>query len=116
MATRGATAEQAAAKLRDDGCDHSAIGWAPWNSAKGLSQDELRTEAKDLRVEKLQEWEEMAAKLPATARKLFPGQDRHSALREIGRFRAQIAALRGPELRLAHRGLKAKGKWVAAWA
>jgi hypothetical protein len=63
-----------------------------------------------MREEKLQELEEMAAKLLATARKLLAGQDRHSALREIGRFRARIAALRGPELRLAHRGLKAKGK------
>jgi len=35
----------------------------------------------------------MAAKLLATARELPPGQDHHNALREIGRFCAQIAAL-----------------------
>lgn len=49
-------------------------------------------------MEKLQELEEMAAKLLATARKLLPGQDRHSALREIGRFRARIAALKRPRI------------------
>jgi hypothetical protein len=36
----------------------------------------------------------MAAKLIATARELPPGQDHHNALREIGRFIEQIAALK----------------------
>jgi len=40
--------------------------------------------------------EEIAAKLLATARELPSGQDRHNALRQIGRFRGQIAALQGP--------------------
>jgi hypothetical protein len=43
---------------------------------------------------RLQELEEMAAKLIATARELPPGQDHHKALQEIGRFIAQIAALK----------------------
>ena len=47
-----------------------------------------------MREARLQELEEMAAKLLATARKLPPGQDHHNALREIGRFLAQIAALK----------------------
>ncbi len=42
---------------------------------------------------KLQELEELAAKLLATARKLPPGPDRQNALREIERFRVQIAGL-----------------------
>jgi len=40
-----------------------------------------------MRAAKLQELEEMAAELWATARKLPSGQDRHNALQEIGRFR-----------------------------
>ena len=52
----------------------------------------------EMSLARLQELEEMAAKLLATARKLSPGQDRHSALREIGRFRARIAALNGREI------------------
>jgi hypothetical protein len=63
-----------------------------------------------VRAAKLQELEAMAAKLLATARELPPGQDHHNALREIGRFRAQIAALQGANLRPARQGLKAKGK------
>jgi hypothetical protein len=43
-----------------------------------------------MREARLQELQEMAAKLLATARELPPGQDHHNALREIGRFRAQI--------------------------
>ena len=54
-----------------------------------------------MRAARLQELEEMGTKLQATARELPSGQDRHNALREIGRFRAQIAALQG---------LKAMGK------
>jgi hypothetical protein len=46
---------------------------------------------------RLQELEEMAASLLATASQLPPGQDRHNALREVGRFRAQIAALKNAE-------------------
>jgi hypothetical protein len=63
-----------------------------------------------MRVARLQELEEMAAKLLATARGLPPGQDHHNALREIGRFRVQIAALKGAVLRPAQLRLKAKGK------
>ena len=37
---------------------------------------------------KAQDLEEIAAKLLETARKLPPGQDRHNALQEVGRFRA----------------------------
>jgi hypothetical protein len=61
-------------------------------------------------TETLQELEEMAAKLLATARKLPPGPDRHNMLLEIGRFRTQIAALQGAGLLPAQLGLKAKGK------
>ena len=39
----------------------------------------------------------MGAKLQATARKLPSGPDRHNILQEIGRFRAQIAALQGAD-------------------
>ena len=61
-------------------------------------------------VAKLQELEEIAAKLLATASELPSGQDHHNALREIGRFRAQIAALQGADSRPAKLGLKVKGK------
>jgi hypothetical protein len=47
-----------------------------------------------MRATELQELEEMAGKLLATARKLPPGPDRHNMLQEIGRFRAEIAALK----------------------
>jgi hypothetical protein len=57
---------------------------------------------------RLQELEEMAAKLLATARELPSGQDRHNALREIGRFRVRIATLKFTE-RPARPGLKASG-------
>jgi len=57
----------------------------------------------------LEELEEMAGKLLATARKLPPGHERHIILQEIGRFRTQIAALQGADLP-ARVGLKAKGK------
>jgi hypothetical protein len=63
-----------------------------------------------MKATKLQELEEMATKLLATARKLPPGPDRHSILQEIGRFRVQIIALQGAGLRPARRELKAKGK------
>jgi hypothetical protein len=63
-----------------------------------------------MRVAKLKELAEMAAKPLEAARKLPPGQDRHNALQEIGRLRARIAGLEPTDLRSAHRGLKAKGK------
>jgi hypothetical protein len=59
---------------------------------------------------RLQELEEMAARLLALARKLPPGQRRYDIMQEIGRFRVQIAALKGPELGRSHRGPKAKEK------
>ena len=58
---------------------------------------------------KLQELEEMAAELLAAARKLRPGPDRISILREIARFRARITDLQCQE-RSADQGSKAKGK------
>jgi hypothetical protein len=61
-----------------------------------------------VRAARLKELEEMAAKLLETARKLPPGQDRHNALLEIGRFRARIVALQGADLRPAQLGRKAK--------
>jgi hypothetical protein len=64
----------------------------------------------EMSTARLQELEKMAAKLLATARKLPPGPDRHNILQEIGRFRAQIAALQGADLRPAQPGLKAKAK------
>jgi hypothetical protein len=63
-----------------------------------------------MRATKLQELEEMAAKLLATARKVPPGPDRHNILQEIGRFRSQLISLQGAALRPVRRGLKAKGK------
>jgi hypothetical protein len=59
---------------------------------------------KKMRAVRLQELEEMAAKLLATARELSSGQDHHNALREIGRFRAQIAALQGADYRQHNEG------------
>jgi hypothetical protein len=47
----------------------------------------------EMRATRLQELEEMAAKLLETARKLPSEQDRHNALQEIERFRARITAL-----------------------
>jgi hypothetical protein len=61
----------------------------------------------DPMLTKMQDLEEIAAKLLETARKLPPGQDRHNILQEIGRFRAQIVALQSADLRPA-RGLKGK--------
>ena len=42
----------------------------------------------------IQELEEMVAKLLETARKLPPGPVRHDLLKEIGKFRARIIALK----------------------
>ena len=50
-----------------------------------------------MRAARLYELEEMAAKLSATARELPPGQDHHNAVREIARFRAQIATLQSAD-------------------
>ena len=50
------------------------------------STDRTPTEMQDL--------EEMAAKLLKTARNLPPGPVRHDILKEIGKFRARIAALK----------------------
>jgi hypothetical protein len=61
-----------------------------------------------MRATRLQELEEMGTKLQATARELPSGQDHHNALREIGRFRARIAALKFTD-RSARLGLKASG-------
>jgi hypothetical protein len=64
-----------------------------------------------MRAARLQELEEMAAKLLETARELPPGQERRDALHEIGKFRTQIAVLQGgTALRPSPRGLQAKGK------
>jgi hypothetical protein len=57
-----------------------------------------------MRATKLQELEEMAAKLLATARKLPPGPDRKDILLEIGRFRSQIVSLQGFGLQPVERG------------
>jgi hypothetical protein len=45
-----------------------------------------------MRAERLQELKAMAAKLLETARKLPPGSDRQSILKEIGKLRARITA------------------------
>ena len=52
-----------------------------------------RTKGEEVTATKLQELEEMAAQLLATARKLPPGPDRAKALEQIGRFRVRIADL-----------------------
>jgi len=57
---------------------------------------------------RLQELEEMAVKLLATARKLPPGPDRRNMLVEIGRFRSRIISLQGPGSTPVRRRLKAK--------
>ena len=60
-----------------------------------------------MREASLQELQEMADKLLATAHNLPSGQDRHNALREIRSFRVRIAALKFNE-RPALPGLKAR--------
>jgi hypothetical protein len=49
---------------------------------------------KKIKSARLQELEEMAAKLLETARKLPPGADYQNALQEIGRFLARIDVLK----------------------
>jgi hypothetical protein len=51
----------------------------------------------DARLQELDELEEMAAGLLATALQLPQGRQRDDALLEVGSFRAQIAALKGAE-------------------
>jgi hypothetical protein len=46
------------------------------------------------KVTEMQDLETMAAKLLDIARKLPPGSDRHSILKEIGKFRVRITALK----------------------
>jgi hypothetical protein len=60
---------------------------------------------------RLEELQEMAAKLLASARELPPGQDHYNALREIGRFCAQIDALQDADSRPAQLGLT---RWPSA--
>jgi len=64
-----------------------------------------------MRAARLQELQEIATELLATARELPSGQDRHNALREIGRFSARIAALKFTEqpARLGQKASGAKG-------
>jgi hypothetical protein len=47
-----------------------------------------------MRATKIQELEELAAKLAATARELPPGPDRQDAFEKIANFRDKIAALK----------------------
>jgi hypothetical protein len=62
-----------------------------------------------MRATKLQELEEMVAKLLTTANELPAGQDRHNALREVGKFRVRITAIQRNDLGHAHNWeLKAK--------
>ena len=67
-------------------------------------------EGEEMRAARLQEFQEMAAKLLATARELPPGPNRQNALQLIGRFRVRIVDLQRPYLPPAQLGLKAKGK------
>jgi hypothetical protein len=61
----------------------------------------------EMKAAGLRELEELAARLPKLARKkLPPGQRRYEIVQEIGRFRVQIATLKGPDL-ARRRGLKA---------
>ena len=46
------------------------------------------------RLKELEEMEEMAAELLATARKLPPSKERHEIFQEIRNIRAQIDALK----------------------
>jgi hypothetical protein len=58
-------------------------------------------------AERVQELEEIAAKLLATARKLSPGPVRHRALNEIGTIRVRIIALQARPNSLQTSKLKA---------
>jgi hypothetical protein len=63
-----------------------------------------------MRAARLQELEKLGAKLQATARELPTGPDRQNILHDIGRLRAQVAALRWSDLQTDRLGTKAKGK------
>jgi len=45
-------------------------------------------------LKEMQALEEIAAKLLKTARKLPPGSERHGILKETGKFRVRITALK----------------------
>jgi hypothetical protein len=66
-------------------------------------------EGEEMRATKLQELEDMAAKLLALARELPPGPERMNILQEIGRFRSQIISLQSVGLRPARRGAEGEG-------
>jgi hypothetical protein len=53
-------------------------------------------------AEKLQELEEMAARLRAVARQLPPGQHRYEVFQQIRKFRERIAALKKQDLGRRH--------------
>ena len=55
-------------------------------ATKPTPNDPMLTEMQDL--------EELAAKLLKIARKLPPGSERHGILKEIGKFRVRITALK----------------------
>jgi hypothetical protein len=62
-----------------------------------VAADLIRTRLKGNRkmtTTRLQELEEMGLKLQASARKLPPGPERDSLLQDVGKFRAQIVAMR----------------------
>jgi hypothetical protein len=63
-----------------------------------------------MRATKLEELEDMAAKLLAIARELPPGPERINILQEIGRFHLQMISLQSVGLRPARRERKAKAK------
>jgi hypothetical protein len=66
-------------------------------------------EMRAARLQELEELQEMAAKLMATAGKLSPSLDREDVLLKIGTYIAQITALKGVhDLRPLHSGLNAK--------
>jgi hypothetical protein len=52
-----------------------------------------KVDVKQVEKEVPRDLEEIAAKLLQAARKLPPGPDRQSIVKEIGKFRARIAAL-----------------------
>ena len=64
----------------------------------------------DPMLTKAQDLEEIAAKLLETARKLPPGQDRHNALQEVGRFRARDSCSAKRRFTASTPRVKAKGK------
>ena len=72
-----------------------------------IGRGQRNDKGKIMRATKLQELEEMVAKLLTT--ELPAGQDRHNALREVGKFRVRITAIQRNDLGHAHTWeLKAK--------